>query len=359
MRPLPGLQHDVPLAPLTTIQVGGPARYYLRAENRERVEEGVAWAREHQLPLFVLGGGSNIVVADDGFPGLVLHLALRGFTVMRNGHAHLGAAAGESWDALVAAAVERGWAGVECLSGIPGLVGAAPIQNVGAYGQDVAETIIRVEVVDLADGGSLTLSNEDCCFAYRHSRFKGDDRGRYLILGVTFSLRPGGAPALRYPELEQHLLMRGISNPTLRDVRSSVLDVRRRKSMVLDPLDPHSVSVGSFFMNPVVSEAKEVEVREVLRGKGESELADAMPAFLVRGGQVKLSAAWLIERTGLGRGYRRGNVGISVNHALAIVNYGGGTAGEILDLAREIGQRVLDSFGITLVPEPVFVNLDF
>ena len=359
MRPLPGLQHDVLLAPLTTIRVGGPARYYLRAENREHIEEGVAWAGEHEIPLFVLGGGSNIVVADEGFPGLVLHLALRGFTVLRNGHAHLGAAAGESWDALVAAAVERGWAGLECLSGIPGFVGAAPIQNVGAYGQDVSETILRVEVVDLADGRSLTLSNEDCRFAYRHSRFKGDDRGRYLILGVTFSLRPGGAPALRYPELEQHLFMRGITSPTLKDVRASVLDIRRRKSMVVDPLDPHSVSVGSFFVNPVVSPTKEAEVREVLTRRGESALADTMPAFLARDRQVKLSAAWLIERAGLGRGYRRGNVGISVNHTLAIVNYGGGTAREILDLAHEIGQRVLDSFGIALVPEPVFVNLSF
>ena len=357
MDALSGLQQNVPLAPLTTMRIGGPARYYLRAENREAVEAGVGWAREHALPLFVLGGGSNVVVSDQGFPGLVLHLALRGFTVLRNGHAHLGAAAGESWDELVAAAVDRGWAGVECLSGIPGLVGAAPIQNVGAYGQDVAETIIRVEALDLSDGRSLTLSNEDCRFAYRSSRFKSDDRGRYVILGVSFSLRPGGPPALRYPDLEQHLFVRGISKPTLKDVRASILDIRRRKSMVIDPMDPHSVSVGSFFVNPVVSLAKAAEVRDALGRRGESSLAQAMPAFPSHDGHVKLSAAWLIERTGLTRGTRRGAVGISMNHALAIVNYGGGTAVAVVELAAEIGQRVLDAFGIALVPEPVFVNL--
>jgi UDP-N-acetylmuramate dehydrogenase len=359
MRELPGIESNLPLAPLSTLGVGGPARYYLRAETRESVEAGVHWAREHDLPLFILGGGSNIVVADDGFPGLVLHVALRGFAILRNGHAQIEAAAGEVWDTLVDAAVERGWAGFECLSGIPGLAGAAPIQNVGAYGQDVSETIARVAVLELSSGQSLVLSKEDCGFGYRHSRFKREDRGRYVILGVTFSLRPGEPPTVRYPELQSHLALRGIREPKLADVRASVLEVRRRKSMVIDPLDPNSASVGSFFVNPVVLPAKAAEVREVVTRGPEASLADDMPVYPAPDGGVKLSAAWLIERAGFARGDRRGNVAISTNHTLALVNRGGGTAQEIVALAREIRQRVLDRFGIGLVPEPVFVNVIF
>lgn len=347
------IQENVPLAPLSTLGVGGAAAYYLRAETREGVEEGVAWARDRDVPLFVLGGGSNIVVADEGFPGLVLHVALRGLVFLRNGLAQIEAAAGEPWDALVAAAVERRWAGVECLSGIPGLVGAAPIQNVGAYGQDVSETITRVEVLDRTSGRSLSLPKQDCGFGYRHSRFKGDDRGRFVILGVTFCLTPDGPPAVRYPELERHLETSTLAKPTLKDVRSSVLEIRRRKSMVIDPRDPNHASVGSFFVNPVVSDTRVRKIRETLRRD-----ADQMPTFPAPNGHVKLSAAWLIEHAGLGRGYRRGNVGISTNHALALVNFGGGTAREIVGLAREVRQRVLDRFGIHLIPEPVFVNLE-
>jgi UDP-N-acetylmuramate dehydrogenase len=350
------LQEDVALAPLSTLGVGGPARHYLRAGDTDTVAAGVRWAAERRLPLFVLGGGSNIVVADEGFGGLVLHVAPRGLTFASGPDgAEVSAAAGEPWDAVVAAAVERGWAGLECLSGIPGLVGATPIQNVGAYGQDVAQTIVRVRAWDTRAGAVVTLAKAECDFGYRDSRFKGDDRGRFVILGVTYRLRPGGPPAVRYPELERHLHGLGRS-PSLTDVRTAVLAIRRRKSMVIDPLDPNHRSVGSFFVNPVVSAAEADGVREAVRRQSPDEAA-RMPSFPAADG-VKLSAAWLIERAGLSRGYAHGAAGISTNHVLALVNRGGASAREVVELAREVGRRVREAFGIELMPEPVFVNLE-
>lgn len=358
MAPVAPREH-VPLAPLSTLEVGGPARYFLRAEDAASVEAGVAWAAERGLPLLVLGGGSNIVVADEGFPGLVLHMALRGLAFTADGRegAEVQAAAGEPWDDLVAATVERGWAGLECLSGIPGLVGATPIQNVGAYGQDVSETIERVTVFDLRTGRVADLSNQECRFAYRTSRFKREDRHRYVILGVTYRLRPAAPPAVRYPELSAHLAGLGRA-ASLSEVRAAVLEIRRRKSMVIDPEDPNRRSVGSFFMNPVVPPQTAEAVRATVRGMGRDEQADRMPAFPTADGHVKLSAAWLIEQAGLTRGHVRGAAAISTSHTLAIVNRGGATAREVVALAREVRQRVQDTFGIVLVPEPVFVNLE-
>ena len=349
------LQEDVPLSPLSTLGVGGPARYLLRAEDAETVELGVRWAHEQRLPLFVLGGGSNVVFADTGFEGLVLHLALRGLAF--GGDGTVEAAAGEPWDNLVAATVGRGLAGLECLSGIPGLVGATPIQNVGAYGQEVSETITRVRALDVRTGQAVDFTDEECGFGYRDSRFKQQDRGHYVILGVTFALRPGGAPALRYPELTRHL--QGLGHPpSLAETRAAVIELRRRKSMVIDPADPNRRSVGSFFMNPIVGHAVAEGVRAALRGTGRPEEAERLPAFPTGDGRVKLSAAWLIERAGVVRGYARGAAGISSNHTLAIVNRGGATAHEIAALAREVRDRVHDTFGVTLVPEPVLVGVE-
>lgn len=337
--------------------MGGPARFYARATDREAVEAGTAWAESRALPLLVLGGGSNVVIADEGYPGLVLHVLPEGVETRRSdGEVYVRAGAGVSWDALVDTATANGWAGIECLSGIPGWVGATPIQNVGAYGQDVSETITAVETFDVVAKKPVTLSNEECGFGYRSSRFKGGDRNRYVVLAVEYRLVPGGAPAIRYPDVQQRLAERGVAAPSLRDVRAAVTEVRRRKSMVLDPRDPNARSVGSFFVNPVVSDETCAAV-QAAAARMKAPGAQAMPRWDVAGGGVKLSAAWLIERAGFPRGYRKGNAGVSDNHPLALVNRGGATAREVIALAREIRDGVRAAFGVSLVPEPVLVNV--
>src|SRR6266581_4098502 len=336
-----GLAEAVSLADLCTLGVGGPARYYVRAGSADAAARAAAWASAEGLPLLILGGGSNLVVSDDGFPGLALHLLVRGVdAVEADGSVELTAGAGEPWDPLVERAVAAGWAGVECLSGIPGFVGATPLQNVGAYGQDVSETITRVRALDLRTGAVQDLGREACGFGYRDSRFKREDRGRYVILGVTYRLRPGGEPSIQYADLERRLAAQGVQAPTLADTRRAVIDVRRGKSMVIDPDDPNRRSVGSFFMNPVVSADEAGRIEADLRASGTLAASDRMPAFSAGDGRTKLSAAWLIERAGLRRGYRRGNAAISTNHTLAIVNCGGATAHEVVGLAREIRDRV-------------------
>jgi UDP-N-acetylmuramate dehydrogenase len=350
------VQENVPLAPLSTLGVGGPARFYARAADADAVEAGTAWAESRALPLFVLGGGSNVVVADEGYPGLVLHVVPEAIeTRQADGGVFVRAGAGVVWDALVATATDNDWAGVECLSGIPGRVGATPIQNVGAYGQDVSETITSVEAFDVVARSRVTLASTECGFGYRSSRFKGKDRDRYVILAVEYRLAPDGAPAIRYPDLQRHLDEHGLTAPTLGQVRQAVIDIRRRKSMVLDPGDPNSRSVGSFFMNPVVSDETCAAVQQAalaMKAPG----AEGMPRWPMAGGGVKLSAAWLIERAGFRRGYRKGNAAISENHTLALVNRGGATAREVIGLAREIRDGVRQAFAVSLVPEPVFVN---
>ena len=353
------VRRDVPLGAMCTLGVGGPARHYVAAQSLEQVQAGLRWAADRELPVLVLGGGSNVVIADGGFDGLVLHVHVRGIEATTGeGHVLLRAGAGEEWDPLVRLAVEKGWAGIECLSGIPGRVGATPIQNVGAYGQDVSATLSKVEALDLATGAPVSFSNAECRFAYRDSRFKREDRGRYLIVAVTFRLEPGGRPAVRYAELERTLAAGGLAEPSLADVREAVVGIRRRKSMVIDPDDPNRRSVGSFFTNPIVPEAVRAQIQGTLRAEGEAAAADNMPGWPAGEGRAKLSAAWLIEQAGLSRGYRKGNVGISTNHTLAIVNCGGGTAAEVVELAREIRGRVQDRFDVTLDPEPVFVNVE-
>lgn len=346
MTPRLTILDGVPLAPLTTLGIGGPARHYTRIGASEQLAWALAWARERDLDVLVLGGGSNLLIGDRGFPGLVVHVVIDGVDyAVAGGSTEVTAGAGESWDGLVAAVVGRGLAGVECLSGIPGFVGATPIQNVGAYGQEVAETIVRVEVVDRSTAEVLSIANSECAFGYRDSRFKQADRDRYIVTSVTYRLENDGAPAVRYPELRRHLEITGVEQPSLGAVREAVLAIRRRKSMVVDTSDPDSRSAGSFFTNPIVT----------------SEAADqigieGMPRYPA-GDHVKLSAAWLIEQAGFARGHVAGNVGLSTKHTLAIVNRGGGTAREVVALAREIRRRVYDRFGVELVPEPVFVNV--
>lgn len=346
MTPRLTILDGVPLAPMTTLGVGGPARHYARVGTPGHLARAIAWASERELEMLVLGGGSNILVGDEGFPGLVLHVAIEGTTFAPSADTtDVTAGAGESWDGLVAAVVSRGLAGVECLSGIPGFVGATPIQNVGAYGQEVAETIVRVDAIHRSTSEHCSFSNADCAFGYRDSRFKREDRDRYIVTAVTFRLANSAVPAIRYPELQRYIESGSEGEPTLTEVRDAVLAIRRRKAMVLDPDDSDSRSAGSFFMNPIVTP----EIADAIGEPG-------MPRFPA-GDLVKLSAAWLIENAGFTKGYSIGNAGLSTKHALAIVNRGGATAREIVALADAIQAAVRERFGVALVPEPVYVNV--
>ncbi len=339
----------MPLAPFSTLGVGGAARWFARAESVADVAAAHEWCAERNSPLFVLGGGSNLVIADEGVGGLVLQIAMQGTHLASiDDDTFVTAAAGESWDELVADVVDQGLAGVECLSGIPGSVGGTPIQNVGAYGQDVAQTIHEVVAFDRAEGGLATLSGAECGFDYRNSRFKREDVGRFIVCAVTFRLRPGKGAAT-YPDLVKHLEAAGIVSPSVGDVRNAVLAIRKQKGMVLDGSDPDTRSVGSFFMNPVV--AKNTHARIAA-----SESAGTVPGFALSSGDVKIPAAWLIEGAGFAKGYESGTVGLSSKHPLAIVNRGGASARDVVDLAVRIKRGVADRFGIWLRPEPMFVG---
>jgi UDP-N-acetylmuramate dehydrogenase len=343
------IRERVPLAPLTTIGIGGPARFFFRARNVDEISEALAWARARDLPVFILGGGSNLLISDAGFDGLVIHVDLRGITVEVNEgpHAIVKVAAGEPWDDFVKFTVLRAWAGIECLAGIPGSTGATPIQNVGAYGQEVSETIARVEALDRTSGRVVWFTNEECRFGYRSSLFKNVERERYIILSVTFRLRRGGAATVKYPELQKYVDEHHIALDDLRGVRGAVVVIRKRKGMVLDPHDPDTRSDGSFFMNPVLTAAQYEEF---------ARRAPAVPHFPA-GEDVKLSAAWLIEHAGFAKGYVHGNVGLSTKHTLAVINRGGGTAAEVIELVRMIQAKVRDAFGIDIQPEPNFIGI--
>jgi UDP-N-acetylmuramate dehydrogenase len=339
----------VALAPFTTLGVGGEARWFVEGPDEAAIRQAHAWARKHGTPLRVLGGGSNLLVSDAGVEALVVRMAVRGLTTREVGGAlELTAAAGEPWDGVVRAAVERGWAGLECLSGIPGLVGATPIQNVGAYGQEVSDTVVGVRALDTMTGEVAMLPASACGFAYRDSVFKREMPGRWVVLAVTYRLRPGGQPTLTYADVARYLTDRGLAYPTLADVRDAVLSIRRAKSMVLDDTtDPNRRSCGSFFLNPIVDAA---EARAV------SARADdaSMPSWPQPDRRVKLSAAWLIEHAGFARGARAGVVGLSTRHSLAIVAHDGARAADVAAYARRIQERVHERFGVTLAPEPVF-----
>ncbi len=346
------VREHVVLASHCTLGVGGPARFFLEAHDEPTVLGALDWAKAHGVPLRALGGGSNLVVADPGIDALVVRIGLRGLTTREAaGAVELTAAAGEPWDAVVAFAVAHGWAGLECLSGIPGLVGATPIQNVGAYGQEVSETLTALRALDATTGRIVTLARDDCGFAYRDSRFKSVEPGRYLILAVTYRLAPGGAPCVRYAEVERHLAARGLGAPSLGDVRDSVLAIRRSKSMVIEADDENRRSCGSFFTNALVTAA---DAERVARIAGEAD----MPRWPQPDGRVKLSSAWLIERAGFRRGHREGPVGLSSRHALAIVVHDGGRAADVVAFARRVTAVVEGRFGVQLTPEPVHWGFD-
>lgn len=352
------LQANIPLAPFTTIGLGGKARFFTVCSTEADLREALSHAREKRLRVHVLGGGSNTIFAGEEFDGLILHVTNRGVRYTEMGSDVLvSAAAGEQWDSFVRSCVERGLGGLECLSGIPGLVGATPMQNVGAYGQEVSETIVSVEVMDRVSFRTVTFQGAECRFGYRTSRFKQEDAGRYIIVAVTFRLTPGARPSLRYLEL-QHMVEQSVNpetlgggRPALGAVRDAVLRLRRGKSMVIDPADPESRSVGSFFTNPVVPP----QIFEALEKRWKAGGGtDPVPQFPV-GSLVKIPAAWLVEHAGFPKGFRAGNVGVSRHHALALVNRGG-TSAELLALAEAIENAVRRCFGIDLVREPVIVR---
>ncbi len=344
------IQEQVALAEYTTFRLGGAARYFVEVQAEEEVPEAFLWARERALPLFVLGGGSNLLVADEGFPGLVLRIGIRG--VERQG-CELTAGAGESWDELVDQTVAAGCGGMECLAGIPGSVGATPVQNVGAYGQEVGPITASVRAFDRQTARFVELSRAECRFRYRASLFNTEERDRYIITRVRFSLQAGAVPTLRYPDLHSYFPARGdgAATPSLAEVAAVVREIRRSKGMVLVDGDPDTQSAGSYFKNPIVAEP------EVARVAGAAGVPlETTPAYPAGEGRRKLSAAWLVERAGFPKGFRLGAAGLSTKHTLALSNRGGATCADVLRLEEHIRRGVFDRFGVRLEREPVLLG---
>ena len=334
------------LAELTTLHLGGPARSVIDATDEQQLVEAVRIADEGADPVLLVAGGSNLVVADEGFDGTVVRVLTRGVTVDADAcsGATVTVAAGEPWDAFVARAVAEGWIGVEALSGIPGSTGATPVQNVGAYGQEVAQTIASVRTFDRYERRIRTFAAADCGFTYRHSRFKAEPH-RYLVLAVTFQLALGdlGAP-VAYGELARALGVEIGGRAPAADVREAVLGLRRGKGMVLDADDHDTWSAGSFFTNPLLTPEQA------------AALPDDAPRFAQPDGTIKTSAAWLIDRAGFAKGHGTSAVSLSTKHTLALTNRGDGTTGQLLELAREVRDGVRATFGVELVNEPVLVG---
>jgi len=347
---------NIPLAPLTTIKIGGPARYFVEAKSIGEVQEAIHFARTNDLPVFVLGGGSNVIIADSGWPGLALQVALPGIEQQRSAHDEDGkvlfdVGAGESWDKFVSRAVAGRFAGIECLSGIPGSVGGTPVQNVGAYGQEVAETIASVQVLDLKDNQVRELCREACGFGYRASIFNTTERGRFIVLRVTYALTPEGRAHIEYADLKRHFIGRE-TKPNLAETREAVRHIRAVKGMLLISGDPDCRSAGSFFKNPVLSAEQHEDLRKRASARGLS-----VPSHPALESHKKVSAAWLVERSGFAKGFGGfGRAAISSKHALAIVNRDKATAADVLSLKDQIQQRVEEIWGIHLEPEPVMVG---
>jgi UDP-N-acetylmuramate dehydrogenase len=356
------------LAGYTTLGLGGPAKTFVPADTEAALVSAVRDADAAGDPVLLLGGGSNLVIADDGFDGTVIHVATSGLRISspEDGLADVTVAAGEPWDGVVAAAAGHGLAGLECLSGIPGSVGATPIQNVGAYGQEVAEVIIRVRVFDRITGNIIDLPNGSCRFSYRNSLFKSGEPGRYAVTAVTFRLRaePLSGP-VRYAELASELDVPMGERAPVGEVRSAVLKIRGRKGMVLDPGDPDTRSAGSFFTNPVISPEQFAHVEAVASGLASvAATGRPVPHFPVLpgpgpdSGSVKVPAAWLIEHAGFAKGYGApGPARVSSKHTLALTNAAGATTADLLALAREIIEGVRTTFGVLLTPEPILIGV--
>jgi UDP-N-acetylmuramate dehydrogenase len=342
---------QVPLAPYTTFQIGGPARWFAQAQSEDDVVAGIAFAAERRVALFILGGGSNLLVSDGGFPGLVLRVALPGITSNREGDRLIvSAAAGEDWDGLVAYAVAADGAGIECLSGIPGTVGGTPVQNVGAYGQEVAQTIVTVRAFDRKSLAFVDLPAAACGFSYRRSIFNSTERDRYVVTRVIYALRLHAPASIAYADLSKYFAAKNITSPSLVEVREAVRAIRAQKGMLLVDGDPDCRSAGSFFKNPIVP----VTVLDSLADELGVEKR-SIPAYPAQDREVKLSAAWLIERAGYQKGYALGNAGISSRHTLALINRGGATASDMIALRDKVVATVASRFHIRLEPEPVWL----
>jgi UDP-N-acetylmuramate dehydrogenase len=339
-------REQVALAPYTTFSIGGPARWFAEAASEEEVLEAVDFARARDLPLFILGGGSNLLVSDEGFSGLVLRIANKG--IEQRGDIFR-VAAGEDWDHFVSHAVEKNYAGIECLAGIPGTVGGTPVQNVGAYGQEVAETITTVRVLDLHTLQFEELLPQACGFAYRRSIFNSTERGRYLVTRVDYSLARNGAPRIVYADLKKHFA--GSTAPSLAEVSAAVRNIRHQKGMLMVAGDPDCRSAGSFFKNPVVASEHYSRIA--------AQHGDEVPHYPAPSGEIKLSAAWLLDQAGFHKGYALGEAGISSRHTLALINKGEATAEDILALRDRIVAEVEAKFQIRLEPEPVFLGPGF
>jgi UDP-N-acetylmuramate dehydrogenase len=349
------LQENVPLGPYTTLGIGGPARFFCEAKNEEEIAGAAKLARDRGLPLFVLGGGSNLLVSDAGFNGLVMRVGVVGsIRESREGdQVLLKAGAGGNWDDFVRYTVDQGYAGIECLAGIPGDVGGTPVQNVGAYGQEVAETIVRVRAYDLETGTFVDLDHEACRFGYRRSLFNADARGRYIVTAVSYKLRAGREPALRYADVKRHFaaqIERG-ENPTLRQVYDGVRSIREKKGMLAGQGGADGRSAGSFFKNPVIPSATLPQL--ALKAECRSE---EVPHYPAGDGMVKLAAAWLVEQAGFHKGFAMGRAAISSRHTLALVNLGGATATELIALRDAVLTAVKSKFAIQLEQEPVMLG---
>jgi UDP-N-acetylmuramate dehydrogenase len=355
--PPPALQfqESIPLAPYTTLGVGGPARFFCEVHSEAEVEQAAQFARDRNLPLFVLGGGSNLLVSDAGFDGVVMRV---GVTVSkresRGGESVLlEVGAGENWDDVVLYAVDRGYAGIECLAGIPGDVGGTPVQNVGAYGQEVAETIVQVRAYDLEARAFVDLDHEACRFGYRRSLFNTDARGRHIVTAVSYKLRPGGEPALRYADVRRHFAaqIEREETPTLRQVYDGVRSIREQKGMLARQGGPDGRSAGSFFKNPVIPSSTLAQIALKAGCRFEE-----IPRYPAGDGMVKLAAAWLVERAGFHKGFTMGRAAISSRHTLALVNLGGATAAELIALRDAVMTAVQNKFAVQLEQEPVMLG---
>jgi UDP-N-acetylmuramate dehydrogenase len=341
------IREDVSLAPFTTFGIGGDARYFVEAQTEDEVVAAVLWAKERGLPLFVLGGGSNLLVRDSGFDGLVLKIALMGVEACGGGLFDVGA--GEGWDGFVERMVKAGMAGIECLAGIPGSVGGTPVQNVGAYGQEVAETIESVRAFDREKLEWVELDKAACRFRYRESLFNTDEPMRYIVARVRFRMRPMGEPSLRYADLQRRFA--GRADVTLMEVAAAVREIRQSKGMLLVEGDADCSSAGSFFKNPIVGAERLAGIAAAV-GVEESNV----PHWPAGEGRIKIPAAWLLEQAGFVKGYGVGPARISTRHTLALTNRGGATFADVERLQDEIVDGVLEKFGITLKREPVLVG---